>query len=107
MATKYSLPSGDLLELYQLLRKYRGKYDDRTQYDILGLMDEVAKFYTERTGGKDIAKAENPRGAGRKPVYDKDMADRVREVYKRTGSITKTVEETGTSTTFVYKCIRN
>jgi len=107
MATGYSMPPGDLLELYQLLRIYRGKYSDRTDFNILGLMDEVAAFYADRTGGKDIRKATNPRGAGRKNQYGKDKAAEVGAAYQTCKSIRRTAEQTGVSTTYVYKVIKS
>lgn len=100
MAKGYTLPPGELLELYQLVRLYRSRYD------LLGLMDEIAKKYSERTGGKDIEKASNPRGAGRKKQYDKDNVEEVRAVYEECKSVRETARRTGVSTTFVYKSIK-
>lgn len=96
---------GRLLELYQLLRLYQRECQD-CKADIAGLIEDVRQRYADVTG-KPITEARNPRQAGRKTVYDKDMAGKVKAVYQACGSVRKTAAKCGVSTTFVYKCIKD
>lgn len=101
----YRFDPGRLLELYQLLRLYKNECPD-CKADIAGLIEDVRQRYKDTTG-KAIETAHNPRQAGRKTAYDKDMADRVKAVYKACGSVRKTAAKCGVSTTYVYKCIKD
>ena len=100
------MPPGELLELHQLLRIYRVRFDGDTRQDVPDFMEEVAEKYQQITG-KPIKTASNPRGAGRKPLHDKDKAAEVKAVYEACGGIRETAKLTGVSTTYVYKCIKD
>ena len=99
------MQEGDLLELYQLLDLYRRTYQDEVWSDVPELMEEISDRY-RKLNGQDIKKATNPRGAGRKKVYNKVKAEEVKAVYNQLKNVRKTAKEAGVSTTFVYKCIR-
>lgn len=101
----YRFDPGRLLELYQLLKLYKKECPD-SRADIEGLIEDVRLRYADTTG-QPIETAHNPRRAGRKTQYDKDMAGKVKAVYKASGSIRKTAAECGVSTTYVYKCIKD
>ena len=101
----YRFDPGRLLELYQLLTLYKKECPD-CQTDIDGLIKDVRQRYKGITG-KAIETAHNPRQAGRKTVYDKDVADKVKAVYQACGSVRETARQTGVSTTSVYKAIKS
>ena len=103
--TVYRFDPGRLLELYQLLKLYKKECPD-SRADIEGLIEDVRLRYADTTG-QPIETAHNPRKAGRKTQYDKDKAEQVKAVYMASGSVRETARQTGVSTTFVYKCIKN
>ena len=95
----------DLIELYQLLKLYERTYQEDDAKDIQELTEDIQSRYRFITG-KDIEKARNPRGAGRKQLYNADKAKEVLQVYSDCKNIRQTAKRTGVSTTYVYKAIK-
>ena len=105
MSKGYYMPPGELLELYQLIRIYRARFEGNTRMDLTGFLSEIGEKYQQITG-KSIETARNPRGAGRKDQYTEDKAKEVKAVYEDCKSVRQTARETRVSTTFVYKTIK-
>lgn len=105
MGKGYYMPPGELLELYQLVRMYRARFEGDTRTDLTSFLSEIGEKYQKITG-KSIETARNPRGAGRKGQYTEDKGKEVKAVYEACKSVRQTARETGVSTTFVYKVIK-
>lgn len=98
----------ELLELYQLLRMYKSELalrHVRTE-EAVALMGVIANDYRERTEGKDIKKAGNPRGGGRKRKYTQEQDQEIIEIYAERKSMRETAAQAGCSLGHVQDVMR-
>lgn len=65
----------DMIELYQLLKVYRGTYPDKRKMTDLMLIDIESRYQKIYNG--HIASERNPRGAGRRTKYAQDTDDEI------------------------------
>ena len=96
----------DLLELYQLLELYRRTYGVSAGKEVEECLEKVRERYGCRTGGGDIGKARNPRGAGRKAKYRAEENHAIFELYKSGKSLRQIAKEAACSVGHVQDVIK-
>lgn len=103
---KMQMKGQDLLELYQLVGMYVQCYGDDKKKTLQELLEGIEKKYRESTRGKDIKRARNPRGAGRKKEYPDGTNQKILEMYRSRRSLREIAREVSCSVGHVQDVIR-